>query len=49
MPLGPYDTFKECVTAQQRKKNPRTGKKHTKKSAQRICGHIEKQTKKSKK
>lgn len=39
MPIGRYATFGECVSAQRRK-----GK--SKISAQKICGFIEKQTKK---
>lgn len=42
MPVGPYETFKECERAQRRK-----GK--GKESAKRICGHIEKKTKQGKK
>lgn len=40
MPIGGYKNFGACVSAQQRK-----GK--SKESAQKICGHIEAQTKKS--
>ena len=41
MPVGPYTTFGACVSAQQKK-----GK--SKKSAQAICGAIEKRTKEGK-
>jgi hypothetical protein len=39
MPLGPYETWDECIEAQKRKGR-------SDKSARRICGHIEKMTKK---
>jgi len=40
MPVGPYPTFKACVSAQRKK-----GK--SEEAARKICGHIEKLTKQS--
>jgi hypothetical protein len=40
MPLGSYEDWAECIKAQRKKG-------HSKESAERICGHIEKQTKKA--
>lgn len=40
MPVGPYKTFKECVEAKKR-----DGK--SEKSARRICGFLEKRSKKT--
>lgn len=42
MPVGPYDTFEECVKAQKAK-----GK--SEESARKICGTIEKKSKESRK
>jgi len=39
MPLGPYKTFAQCVAAQKKK-----GKSEA--SARKICGEIEKRSKK---
>ena len=47
MPVGPYKTFGACVAAIMKKKNSRTGKMHTKESAEKICGHMEQMAKMS--
>jgi len=41
MPVGPYKTFAACVAAQKKK-----GKSET--SARKICGEIEKRSKRAK-
>lgn len=40
MPIGPYEDWAACVTAQQ-------NKGHDKKSAERICGELEQKAKES--
>ncbi len=42
MPVGKYETFAQCVSDQK-------ARGHDEDSAQRICGHIEKMTKKGRK
>jgi len=49
MPVGPYETFQQCVTAQMevyRKKNPDWTEEHLKQVAGTVCYTIEQNTKK---